>query len=80
MNPCEEKGACGLNAECKVAFRKAQCACPPGYFGNPFVDCKPGKNKRNKSAKHMKKITKRKAHWLVDSVVKPFEKIDFCPF
>ncbi|KAK2714566.1 hypothetical protein QYM36_008951, partial [Artemia franciscana] len=41
VNPCEEKGACGLNAECKVAFRKAQCACPPGYFGNPFVDCKP---------------------------------------
>lgn len=33
-------GACGLNAQCKVMDRKAQCSCPPGYIGNALIECR----------------------------------------
>ncbi|KAF5291111.1 hypothetical protein FQA39_LY14353 [Lamprigera yunnana] len=39
-NPCLEKGACGINAQCKVDRRKTQCSCPPGYIGNAKIECK----------------------------------------
>lgn len=41
-NPCLEQGACGSNAQCKVANRMAHCTCPPGYYGNAQLECKPG--------------------------------------
>ncbi|CAG2055426.1 unnamed protein product, partial [Timema podura] len=41
-NPCLEPGACGSNAQCRVVSRRAQCSCPPGYFGNSQVECKQG--------------------------------------
>lgn len=40
-NPCLQNGACGINAQCRVSNRRAQCSCPPGYIGNPLVDCSP---------------------------------------
>lgn len=40
-NPCLQDGACGINAQCRVSNRQAQCSCPPGYNGNPLVDCVP---------------------------------------
>ncbi|KAJ8890120.1 hypothetical protein PR048_009627 [Dryococelus australis] len=43
-NPCLEAGSCGKNAQCRVIQRQAQCSCPPGYFGNPVVECKQGAN------------------------------------
>ncbi|KAG8232833.1 hypothetical protein J437_LFUL013159, partial [Ladona fulva] len=39
-NPC--LGACGANAQCRVIGRRANCLCPPGYFGNPLIECKQG--------------------------------------
>lgn len=33
--PCN----CGSNAECTVKNHKASCKCPPGYNGNPKVQC-----------------------------------------
>ena len=41
-NPCLEPGACGANAQCRVINRRAQCSCPPGYLGNPQVECRQG--------------------------------------
>jgi hypothetical protein len=26
-----------------VIYRHAQCSCPPGYYGNPDLECKQGK-------------------------------------
>jgi hypothetical protein len=40
--PCLEAGACGVNAVCRSVNHKAQCLCPPGYFGNAQIDCKQG--------------------------------------
>lgn len=41
-NPCLQHGACGLNAQCRVIDRQAECSCPPGHYGNPKRNCKPG--------------------------------------
>jgi hypothetical protein len=40
-NPCTEPGSCGINAQCRVVNRQAQCSCPPGYFGNARQECQP---------------------------------------
>ncbi len=40
--PCLEPDACGINAQCRAVLHKAQCLCPPGYFGNARVECKQG--------------------------------------
>lgn len=37
QNPCAN--ACGANAECRVSLHIANCICPSGYTGNPFVHC-----------------------------------------
>ncbi|XP_026683575.1 LOW QUALITY PROTEIN: neurogenic locus Notch protein-like [Diaphorina citri] len=39
-NPCLTSGVCGVNAQCRVLQRHAVCSCPPGYLGNPRVQCK----------------------------------------
>ncbi|CAG0881855.1 unnamed protein product [Darwinula stevensoni] len=39
VNPCLQEGACGLNAQCRVDDRRAVCQCPPGFAGNPRVEC-----------------------------------------
>lgn len=39
-NPCQEQGACGSNAQCRVIDRKPHCTCPPGYIGNALIECK----------------------------------------
>lgn len=39
-NPCLEQNACGVNAQCRVVERNAQCSCPPGYIGNAQIECK----------------------------------------
>uniref|UniRef100_A0A182M1U8 EGF-like domain-containing protein n=1 Tax=Anopheles culicifacies TaxID=139723 RepID=A0A182M1U8_9DIPT len=41
INPCLIPGACGLNAQCRVVNRQAQCSCTPGFFGNPRQECQP---------------------------------------
>lgn len=40
-NPCLQSGACGINAQCRVVNRHAQCSCPPGHYGNPAIECSP---------------------------------------
>ncbi|KAJ8668693.1 hypothetical protein QAD02_010356 [Eretmocerus hayati] len=37
-NPCSE--SCGLNAECKLVGKRAQCTCPKGWFGDPATICR----------------------------------------
>lgn len=37
-DPCVS--ACGFNAECSVTQHTANCYCPQGYTGNPFVGCR----------------------------------------
>lgn len=37
-DPCVD--ACGLNALCTVVNHQAVCSCPPGFFGEPRVQCK----------------------------------------
>ena len=41
VNPCQ----CGINAECTVINHKPLCYCPPGYSGNPEVECQKRKLK-----------------------------------
>uniref|UniRef100_A0A182T3U1 EGF-like domain-containing protein n=1 Tax=Anopheles maculatus TaxID=74869 RepID=A0A182T3U1_9DIPT len=41
INPCLIPGACGLNAQCRVVNRQAQCSCTPGFFGNARQECQP---------------------------------------
>lgn len=38
-NPCLQPGSCGINAQCRVVNREAQCSCPPSHFGNPKIEC-----------------------------------------
>ena len=35
IDPCN----CGINAECSVINHKPLCYCPPGYSGDPEVEC-----------------------------------------
>lgn len=39
VNPCREEHVCSPNAFCSVDNHRAVCKCPPGYEGNPHVDC-----------------------------------------
>lgn len=36
-DPCP--GTCGANAECRVLSHTPNCACSPGYTGDPFTAC-----------------------------------------
>ena len=35
VDPCN----CGINAICQVINHKPLCYCPPGYSGNPEIEC-----------------------------------------
>ncbi|CAG0880783.1 unnamed protein product [Cyprideis torosa] len=41
VNPCILQNPCAINAECYPENHRAQCRCPPGYEGNPLVQCLP---------------------------------------
>lgn len=38
--PCTPS-PCGANAICKESHNAASCTCYPGYFGDPYVGCRP---------------------------------------
>lgn len=38
-NPCDQRSACGMNAECRVFSHNKQCSCPPEFTGNQDVEC-----------------------------------------
>ena len=38
-NPCLTNNPCDITAECKPYNRTAYCACPRGWFGDPFEEC-----------------------------------------
>ncbi|XP_046391541.1 neurogenic locus notch homolog protein 1-like [Ischnura elegans] len=38
-DPCP--GTCGAGAECRVISHTPNCFCPAGFFGDPFVHCRP---------------------------------------
>lgn len=40
---CESPCNCARGALCTVNNHRATCACPPGYIGNPHLDCSIGK-------------------------------------
>lgn len=40
INPCIYDNPCSSRAECRVQNHMALCRCPPGYMGNPFVQCR----------------------------------------
>ncbi|CAH0390731.1 unnamed protein product [Bemisia tabaci] len=40
VNPCTTK-VCSRNAFCHVEGHKPICRCPPGFSGDPMVECKP---------------------------------------
>jgi hypothetical protein len=33
---------CGVNAVCNSHGHRAICSCPPGYEGNPHIECTKG--------------------------------------
>ena len=39
-DPCIT-GVCGKNAKCRVVNRSPVCSCAPGFFGDPFDECRP---------------------------------------
>lgn len=40
LNPCLHSSVlCGRGAECRVQLHQAQCVCPSGTQGDPFVSC-----------------------------------------
>ena len=40
VDPCNPS-PCGSNAVCQTRNRAAACQCIPGYFGDPYVACRP---------------------------------------
>ena len=40
VDPCNPS-PCGENAICNTRSRAAACQCVPGYFGDPYVACRP---------------------------------------
>lgn len=38
-NPCVVGNPCATTAECKSTNHKAECRCPSGLLGNPFIHC-----------------------------------------
>lgn len=39
LNACTIKSSCGMNAECEINKHLKTCRCPPGFTGNPDVEC-----------------------------------------
>ncbi len=40
LSPCDPT-PCGDNAECSELGRAAACKCLPGFFGDPYLSCRP---------------------------------------
>lgn len=40
ISPCIYDNPCSPKAECRVQNYMALCRCPPGYVGNPYIDCR----------------------------------------
>lgn len=40
INPCT-KSPCGPNAKCTERNNAAACTCLQGYFGDPYLGCRP---------------------------------------
>lgn len=40
VGPCQLSGSCGANAFCTASDHVAMCSCPPGYRGDPTIECK----------------------------------------
>lgn len=36
-----ERAQCGSNAICRENYQGIVCECQPGYFGNPYLSCRP---------------------------------------
>ena len=45
VNPCQQIGVCGRNAQCSPRNHRPKCSCPTGFVGNPSVRCKRDKNR-----------------------------------
>lgn len=41
LDPCALRGACGINALCRVVLHKPRCSCPQCYIGMPHTACHP---------------------------------------
>lgn len=41
LDPCTLRGACGINALCRVVLHKPRCSCPQCYIGMPQTACNP---------------------------------------
>uniref|UniRef100_A0A8D8TXE6 Neurogenic locus notch homolog protein 1 n=1 Tax=Cacopsylla melanoneura TaxID=428564 RepID=A0A8D8TXE6_9HEMI len=39
VNPCQASNPCAPSAQCTASAHRAQCVCPPGLVGDPFVNC-----------------------------------------
>lgn len=39
QNPCADRNPCSGHAECRVAQHHPTCYCPPGWAGDPQVQC-----------------------------------------
>jgi hypothetical protein len=42
IDPCQNNGPCGTNAECLARGDRADCQCLPGHQGDPYVACRRG--------------------------------------
>lgn len=40
ITPCDPS-PCGANAICRVLNNAGSCTCLPGYFGDPYFECRP---------------------------------------
>lgn len=39
VNPCAESNPCSGNADCRVSYHRPLCYCPPGWGGDPKIQC-----------------------------------------
>ncbi|GBN12717.1 Fibrillin-2 [Araneus ventricosus] len=37
---CMFSNTCGIKSVCTASVHRAQCECPPGYTGNPIIECR----------------------------------------
>lgn len=42
LNPCAASNPCATTAECHPDHHKANCRCPIGLIGDPFIKCYEG--------------------------------------
>lgn len=44
IDPCELRGACGLNALCRTVLHRPRCSCPACHIGAANTECRPDPN------------------------------------